>query len=81
MKSTRPWLEQVVSDYRWAGEASNSDNGIVGKVWSGHQVSPCRSQLYDYLKNRMMAIAPNLTVMVGELVGARLIAHAGKEHG
>ena len=26
---------------------------------------------------RMMAIAPNLTTMVGELVGARLIAHAG----
>ena len=25
----------------------------------------------------MSAIAPNLTVMVGELVGARLIAHAG----
>ena len=25
----------------------------------------------------MMAIAPNLTTMVGELVGARLIAHAG----
>ena len=24
-----------------------------------------------------MAIAPNLTVLVGELVGARLIAHAG----
>ena len=24
-----------------------------------------------------MAIAPNLTTMVGELVGARLIAHAG----
>jgi nucleolar protein 58 len=29
------------------------------------------------LRNRMAAIAPNLTVMVGELVGARLIAHAG----
>ncbi len=40
-----------------------------------------RSQLYEYLKNRMMAIAPNLTMMVGELVGARLIAHAGKEMG
>jgi len=26
----------------------------------------------------MMAIAPNLTIMVGELVGARLIAHAGE---
>ena len=25
----------------------------------------------------MQAIAPNLTVLVGELVGARLIAHAG----
>jgi hypothetical protein len=25
----------------------------------------------------MFAIAPNLTVLVGELVGARLIAHAG----
>lgn len=25
----------------------------------------------------MNAIAPNVTVMVGELVGARLIAHAG----
>ena len=36
-----------------------------------------RMQLFDYLKNRMAAIAPNLTVMVGELVGARLIAHSG----
>ena len=26
----------------------------------------------------MTAIAPNLTILVGELVGARLIAHAGK---
>merc|ERR1719171_2220793 len=36
-----------------------------------------RTQLYDYLKSRMAAIAPNLTVLVGELVGARLISHAG----
>lgn len=36
-----------------------------------------RAQLYEYLKNRMNAIAPNLTVLVGELVGARLISHAG----
>lgn len=41
------------------------------------EISEYRATLYDYLKNRMMAIAPNLTVMVGELVGARLIAHAG----
>jgi nucleolar protein 58 len=36
-----------------------------------------RAQLWGYLQARMQAIAPNLTVMVGELVGARLIAHAG----
>jgi len=36
-----------------------------------------RTQLFEYLKNRMNAIAPNLTILVGELVGARLISHAG----
>lgn len=36
-----------------------------------------RAQLLEYLKNRMMAVAPNLTILVGELVGARLISHAG----
>ncbi|PRW56410.1 putative nucleolar 5-2 [Chlorella sorokiniana] len=40
-------------------------------------LSEYRAQLYDYLKSRMMAVAPNLTVLVGELVGARLIAHVG----
>ncbi|OAD59938.1 Nucleolar protein 58 [Eufriesea mexicana] len=41
------------------------------------EISQYRAQLYDYLKARMMAMAPNLTVLVGELVGARLISHAG----
>ncbi|RPA83250.1 Nop-domain-containing protein [Ascobolus immersus RN42] len=36
-----------------------------------------RAQLAQYLSARMAAIAPNLTQLVGELVGARLIAHAG----
>lgn len=40
-------------------------------------ITAYRAQLYEYLKNRMLAIAPNLTTLVGELVGARLIAHAG----
>lgn len=39
--------------------------------------SEFRTQLSSYLSNRMQAIAPNLTALVGELVGARLIAHAG----
>ncbi|KAL8665884.1 MAG: hypothetical protein Q9168_007599 [Polycauliona sp. 1 TL-2023] len=36
-----------------------------------------RAQLSNYLAARMQAVAPNLTALVGELVGARLIAHAG----
>ncbi|EPS30164.1 hypothetical protein PDE_05114 [Penicillium oxalicum 114-2] len=36
-----------------------------------------RQRLASYLSSRMNAIAPNLTALVGDLVGARLIAHAG----
>lgn len=36
-----------------------------------------RANLTSYLESRMRAIAPNLTALVGYLVGARLIAHAG----
>ena len=42
------------------------------------EISEYRTELYDYLKNRMLAIAPNVTALVGELVGARLVAHAGE---
>eukprot|EP01099_Mayorella_cantabrigiensis_P002442 TRINITY_DN2068_c1_g2_i2.p1 TRINITY_DN2068_c1_g2~~TRINITY_DN2068_c1_g2_i2.p1 ORF type:complete len:420 (-),score=196.41 TRINITY_DN2068_c1_g2_i2:283-1431(-) len=41
------------------------------------QLNEYREQLFEYLKNRMNAIAPNLTILIGELIGARLIAHAG----
>ncbi|XP_026678505.1 nucleolar protein 58 [Diaphorina citri] len=41
------------------------------------EISSYRGQLYDYLKSRMMAVAPNLTILMGELVGARLVAQAG----
>lgn len=40
-----------------------------------------RQQLAEYLTNRMRAVAPNLTVLLGELVGARLISHAGSVTG
>jgi nucleolar protein 58 len=36
-----------------------------------------RQELSQYLTSRMKAIAPNMTELIGELVGARLIAHAG----
>lgn len=40
-------------------------------------INEYRIHLSDYLKTRMVAMAPNLTILVGETVGARLIAHAG----
>merc|ERR1712003_313430 len=36
-----------------------------------------RQKLHAYLVDRMSGIAPNLAELVGELVGARLISHAG----
>ncbi|MEE6490157.1 hypothetical protein FKM82_015791 [Ascaphus truei] len=76
--------EEVDADVKAAAEISMgtevSEEDITNILHLCDQVieiTEYRAQLYDYLKNRMMAIAPNLTVLVGELVGARLIAHAG----
>lgn len=59
-------------------EISDSDiahiNSLCEQVIS---ITAYRTQLAEYLRNRMNAIAPNLTALVGELVGARLISHAG----
>eukprot|EP00658_Telonema_sp_P-2_P022924 TRINITY_DN1917_c0_g1_i6.p1 TRINITY_DN1917_c0_g1~~TRINITY_DN1917_c0_g1_i6.p1 ORF type:complete len:200 (-),score=88.56 TRINITY_DN1917_c0_g1_i6:187-786(-) len=41
------------------------------------KASKYREQLSAYLSNRMQTIAPNLTTMVGEQIGARLIQKAG----
>merc|ERR1712232_1180240 len=36
-----------------------------------------RKTLYDYLQAKMNIVAPNLTALIGEIIGARLINHAG----
>jgi len=36
-----------------------------------------RSSLNEYLKSRMMAVSPNLSTIVGEMISAKLIAKAG----
>ena len=36
-----------------------------------------RKELQEYLRSKMHNIAPNLSVLIGEQVGARLISHAG----
>ncbi|EPQ59669.1 Nop domain-containing protein [Gloeophyllum trabeum ATCC 11539] len=59
-------------------EISDSDiNHIHSLCDQVIAITGYRTQLAEYLRNRMNAIAPNLTALVGELVGARLISHAG----
>merc|ERR1712232_209640 len=36
-----------------------------------------RKTLHEYLKAKMDLVAPNLTALIGEIIGARLISHAG----
>ena len=36
-----------------------------------------RRQLSEYLRSKMAGVAPNLAPLIGDQVGARLIAHAG----
>ncbi|KAG2647345.1 hypothetical protein PVAP13_2KG575918 [Panicum virgatum] len=40
-------------------------------------LSEYHKKLYEYLVTKMNDIAPNLTSLIGEVVGARLISHAG----
>ncbi|KAF8736420.1 hypothetical protein AX14_000359 [Amanita brunnescens Koide BX004] len=74
-------LEAVVkaaAEISMGTEISDSDmahiHSLCDQVIS---ITAYRTQLFEYLRNRMAAIAPNLTALVGELVGARLISHAG----
>ena len=36
-----------------------------------------REDLFEYLQQRMHSVAPNLSALIGEVVGARLISHSG----
>merc|ERR1712232_1164457 len=36
-----------------------------------------RKTLHEYLKAKMDLVAPNLAALIGEVIGARLISHAG----
>ena len=58
-------------------EVDSSDmDHVVALADQVVELSAYRATLADYLRARMHALAPNLTVLVGELVGARLVQHA-----
>ncbi|KAJ0628464.1 putative Nop domain-containing protein [Helianthus annuus] len=41
------------------------------------ELAEYRKKLFDYLTTKTGDIAPNLAALIGEVVGARLISHAG----
>lgn len=76
--------EEIEAQVKEAAEKSMGSEISVDDIMNiqhlGDQVidlSHYRGQLYDYLVARMTAMAPGLTAVAGELVGARLLANAG----
>merc|ERR1712086_795575 len=41
------------------------------------KLADMRKSLHEYLKVKMDLVAPNLAALIGEIIGARLISHAG----
>lgn len=76
--------EDVAQEVKSAAETSMGTEITIEDLQNIHtlaerviELTEYRASLAEYLKVRMNAIAPNLTYMVGELVGARLISQAG----
>ena len=69
---------KAAADISMGTEITDEDLENI-KLLAEHVIrySEYRRQLSEYLENRMKAISPNMTELVGALVGARLIAHAG----
>ena len=61
------------------GMDMNETDQLQVKKWAERVVEliQFRESLSDYLKDRMNAVAPNLQALIGEIVGSKLIAHAG----
>ena len=57
----------------------NDNDALQIKKWAERVVDlvAFRETLSEFLKQRMSAVAPNLQALIGEIVGSKLIAHAG----
>ncbi|KAK2143636.1 hypothetical protein LSH36_824g00004 [Paralvinella palmiformis] len=83
-------LEEIVMDSGKAQAILNASRSSMGMDISGLDLinierfatrvialAEYRKGLFEYLKDKMHSIAPNLSTLIGEQVGARLISHAG----
>jgi len=61
------------------GMDMNDSDALQIKKWAERVVEliEFRESLQDYLRDRMSAVAPNLAALIGENLGAKLIAHSG----
>ena len=66
------------SEVSMGTEISDQDEEFIRKLSEQIiELDAYRSNLEEYLRNRMMSVAPNLSNLVGEVVAAKLIAKAG----
>ena len=90
MRITAAGLEEIVGDGDKAREIVDAAKASMGQDISPIDLinietfakrvislAEYRLQLHTYLLDKMHAIAPNLSALIGETVGARLISHAG----
>ena len=61
------------------GMEINDNDALQIKKWAERvtELIAFRETLSEFLKQRMSAVAPNLQALIGEIVGSKLIAHAG----
>jgi nucleolar protein 56 len=86
----KPVLEEICHDEEKAQQILDASKVSMGQEMSDSDKAQIhefcarvveqidfRESLQEYLKERMDAVAPNLSSLIGETVGSKLIAHAG----
>lgn len=66
------------SDVSMGTDISDQDEEFILKLADQIlELDAYRSNLEEYLRNRMLSVAPNLSNLVGEIIAAKLVAKAG----
>jgi nucleolar protein 58 len=76
--------EDIAQEVRHAAEISmgtditeQDEEFILGLAAQVLELDGSRTKLGEYISNRMMTVAPNLSALVGEMIAAKLISKAG----
>jgi nucleolar protein 58 len=76
--------EDIAQEVRHAAEISmgtditeQDEEFILGLASQVLELDASRTRLGEYISNRMMTVAPNLSALVGEMIAAKLISKSG----